>query len=170
MKPIELSALLTLTLLVLYPDPRADDKAPAEKPADRGHRLRPVRGGQPGLQTAHRHRHLSPMANGLEVDLIGAIHIADKSYYDTLNESFKGYDALLYEMVGSERKGHCSPATSTRWPRQQPDPLAPSDDAEDTRARLPARAGSTTPRRISSMPTWTQRRSSRCKQSAMRGC
>ncbi len=36
---------------------------------------------------------------GCEVDLIGAIHIADKSYYKTLNEMFRSYDALLYEMV-----------------------------------------------------------------------
>ncbi len=36
---------------------------------------------------------------GAEVDLIGAIHIADKAYYKTLNEMFRSYDALLYEMV-----------------------------------------------------------------------
>lgn len=36
---------------------------------------------------------------GQTVDLIGAIHIADKAYYDRLNERFKSYDALLYEMV-----------------------------------------------------------------------
>lgn len=34
-----------------------------------------------------------------EVDLIGAIHIADKAYYQELNKIFKSYDALLYEMV-----------------------------------------------------------------------
>lgn len=41
------------------------------------------------------------------VDLVGAIHIADKSYYDALNARFRGYDAVLYELVGppmSERK------------------------------------------------------------------
>lgn len=42
---------------------------------------------------------------GLEVDLIGAIHIADKSYYDQLNKAFKHYDDLLYEMVGGNREG-----------------------------------------------------------------
>ena len=36
---------------------------------------------------------------GAEVDLIGAVHIADKAYYKTLNEMFRSYDALLYEMV-----------------------------------------------------------------------
>ncbi len=34
------------------------------------------------------------------VDLIGAVHIADKAYFTGLNERFKNYDALLYELVG----------------------------------------------------------------------
>ncbi len=36
---------------------------------------------------------------GVQVDLVGAIHIADKRYYQKLNELFATYDALLYEMV-----------------------------------------------------------------------
>ena len=36
------------------------------------------------------------------VDLIGAVHIADKKYYETLNASFAKYDVLLFEMVGGE--------------------------------------------------------------------
>ena len=39
---------------------------------------------------------------GVSVDLISAIHIGDRSYYANLNETFKGYDALLYEMVAPE--------------------------------------------------------------------
>lgn len=34
------------------------------------------------------------------VDLVGAIHIADKAYFDGLNVRFKGYQAVLYELVG----------------------------------------------------------------------
>ena len=41
-------------------------------------------------------------ADGTTVELIGAVHIADKPYYSALNEQFKGYDALLYEMVGGD--------------------------------------------------------------------
>lgn len=37
--------------------------------------------------------------DGVTVDLIGAVHVADASYYRTLNERFKTYDAVLYEMV-----------------------------------------------------------------------
>lgn len=33
------------------------------------------------------------------VDLIGAVHVGDASYYKDLNERFEQYDALLYELV-----------------------------------------------------------------------
>lgn len=33
------------------------------------------------------------------VDLISAVHIGDREYYDRLNERFRDYDALLYELV-----------------------------------------------------------------------
>lgn len=52
---------------------------------------------------------------GVKVHLVAAVHIADQSYYDGLNKIFKGYDAVLYEMVkprnaappqpGEERSG-----------------------------------------------------------------
>jgi len=35
----------------------------------------------------------------LIVDLIGVIHVADKGYYEDLNEQFEQYDSVLYEMV-----------------------------------------------------------------------
>ena len=43
--------------------------------------------------------------DGVKLDLIGAIHIADQAYYEKLNELFKGYDVLLFEMVGGEKLG-----------------------------------------------------------------
>ena len=36
------------------------------------------------------------------VDLVGAIHIGDPSYYAELNTRFRGYDALLYELVAPQ--------------------------------------------------------------------
>ena len=36
---------------------------------------------------------------GVQVDLVAAIHIADKAYYQTLNQRFRDYDAVLYEMI-----------------------------------------------------------------------
>ena len=38
-------------------------------------------------------------AAGVQVDLVAAIHVADKSYYQTLNQRFLAYDAVLYEMI-----------------------------------------------------------------------
>jgi hypothetical protein len=36
---------------------------------------------------------------GAKVDLVGAVHIGDKAYYEQLNKQFKRYDSVLYEMV-----------------------------------------------------------------------
>ncbi|HWE03214.1 MAG TPA: hypothetical protein VG326_12465 [Tepidisphaeraceae bacterium] len=36
---------------------------------------------------------------GVTVDLIAAVHVGEKAYYEGLNKSFENYDALLYEMV-----------------------------------------------------------------------
>lgn len=38
-------------------------------------------------------------AAGVQVDLVAAIHVADKAYYQTLNQRFPAYDAILYEMI-----------------------------------------------------------------------
>jgi hypothetical protein len=38
----------------------------------------------------------------VQVDLIGAVHIADAMYYKQLNKRFREYDALLYELVAPE--------------------------------------------------------------------
>ena len=40
--------------------------------------------------------------DGVEVELIGVVHIADKKYYQEFNKQFKKYDSLLYEMVGGD--------------------------------------------------------------------
>ena len=36
---------------------------------------------------------------GAYVDLIGAVHVGTKEYYQELNKRFKAYDAMLYELV-----------------------------------------------------------------------
>jgi hypothetical protein len=46
---------------------------------------------------------------GVVVHLIGAVHIADATFYQGLNESFDHYDALLYEMVKSRGMGAPQP-------------------------------------------------------------
>ena len=37
---------------------------------------------------------------GVTVALVGAVHVADRAFYDALNARFKTYDAVLYELVG----------------------------------------------------------------------
>lgn len=41
--------------------------------------------------------------DGVKVDLLGAIHIADKAYYQELTARFSKYDVLLFEMIGGEK-------------------------------------------------------------------
>ncbi len=36
------------------------------------------------------------------VDLVGAVHLGSKAYYDTLDRVFRGYDAVLYELVAPD--------------------------------------------------------------------
>src|SRR5438132_13552704 len=36
---------------------------------------------------------------GVTVRLVGAVHIGEKSYYEGLNDTFRGDDAVLYELV-----------------------------------------------------------------------
>jgi hypothetical protein len=61
---------------------------------------------------------------GQLLDLVGAVHIGDKAYYDALNERFKRYDAVLYELVGGpmpkvkpsqEERAAASSGSSLAW-------------------------------------------------------
>jgi len=44
-------------------------------------------------------------ADGVTVHLVAALHVGEKSYYEGLSKTFKGYDALLYEMVKPKDMG-----------------------------------------------------------------
>jgi hypothetical protein len=54
------------------------------------------------LETGVGHYVSPSAANPFTVDLIGCVHVADKKYYETLNERFKHYDAVLFELVMPE--------------------------------------------------------------------
>lgn len=51
------------------------------------------------LQTAVVTYQNPKSGEGVSVTLIGAVHIAEAAYYSRLNQLFRNYDALLYEMV-----------------------------------------------------------------------
>lgn len=54
------------------------------------------------LQTAVVRYSRDPAENSTKsVDLIGAIHVGEKSYYEELNRAFQNYDAVLYELVAA---------------------------------------------------------------------
>jgi hypothetical protein len=40
--------------------------------------------------------------DGVVVDLVAVVHIADQEFYDELDRRFEGYDAVLYEMIAPE--------------------------------------------------------------------
>ena len=49
--------------------------------------------------TISRYTRSAPGQESITVDLIGAVHVGEKSYYDALNEQFTKYDAVLFELV-----------------------------------------------------------------------
>ena len=57
------------------------------------------------LQTAVATYRKPGASDGVEVVLIGAVHIGESAYYQKLNELFKTYDALLYELVADPGAG-----------------------------------------------------------------
>jgi len=116
--------LLAATLLVHCRVSVADDTAPAaqqktsgpqpsqsankdEKPESmpgKWIRLHRDEKGQPvAMQTAVvRYIPQNAQSSQIEVDLVGAVHVGDQAYYDTLNKRFEQYDALLYELVAAD--------------------------------------------------------------------
>ena len=56
----------------------------------------------PADQLSETNRKQQAATSDEYVDLVGAIHIGDHSYYQQLNKRFRQYDALLYELVAPE--------------------------------------------------------------------
>ncbi|NOY00649.1 MAG: hypothetical protein GXP30_13085, partial [Verrucomicrobia bacterium] len=56
------------------------------------------RANEAKLQTAIAH--FVREEDGVSVDLISVIHVADKAYYEVLDKRMGSYEAVLYEMVG----------------------------------------------------------------------
>jgi hypothetical protein len=95
--------LAALSLLLICGAARADDSTTA--PVSRTHEfLRFVDDGKGGgtLQVAE----MAYKNNaGVVVHLVGAVHVAEPSFYHAMNDEFKTYDALLYEMVKPKGSG-----------------------------------------------------------------
>jgi hypothetical protein len=93
MKSLLLAFLLPLQLLA--EEQRKPE--PVEPPATADYvRFSEPKTGPMILQTAV----VRFIKEGRSVDLISVVHLADPAYYQTLNQTLRQYDAVLYEMVG----------------------------------------------------------------------
>ena len=85
-------AAVSLAVLVVAPVSAASDTTFARVATDDNDEPR-------ALQLAITTYTPTNAERGISVDLVGAIHIGDPSYYAELNERFEDYDVLLYELV-----------------------------------------------------------------------
>lgn len=101
MRPIALlfAAAVLATLAPLATHAVAAENAP-EKDED-WIRIRETGEGKPNaLQTAlASYTGVGPGGDAVQVDLVGAVHVGDRSYYRDLNRRFRDYDVVLYELV-----------------------------------------------------------------------
>ncbi len=118
--------LVGLFLSVLDPTPASaqekkqdNDRASTKKQKEKVSFLRvkkDAKGEPESLEVAiARYEFKDGPNQGAYVDLIGAVHVGSKEYYKELNQRFKDYDSMLYELVadssankplpGSERGG-----------------------------------------------------------------
>lgn len=92
-------SLLTTGLLFAAALAQADEKA-EDKKSDNFLRIRRAESGKLlAMETSIVSYAREGDPQGVQVDLVGAIHIADKMYFDQLNKAFASYDAVLYELV-----------------------------------------------------------------------
>jgi hypothetical protein len=87
-------------------EPLGADVAPAKANADgdQSQFIRVRRDGERrplAMETAVVH-YTAAKRPGVQVDLVGAVHVGDKAYYDELNKLFEQYDVVLYELVAPE--------------------------------------------------------------------
>lgn len=85
------------------PEAKPEKATAAAKAADASKFLRIERNADDepiSLQTSIVHYvPAKPTDGAATVDLIGAVHVGEKAYYDALNTAFEKYDVVLYELV-----------------------------------------------------------------------
>ena len=94
MRTLNLLCVVVIAALGLVPVAHAGDKAPEFVRIDESDDKRPR-----ALQMSIVSYVPADDDRLLTVDLVSAIHIGDLSYYAELNERFRDYDVLLYELV-----------------------------------------------------------------------
>ncbi len=99
--------LVGLSLVAFQPRARGDEPSGEDSAAKATTKfLRIVEdddGEMSAMETAIvRYERKSADGEPVTVDLVAAIHIADRDYYEALNEQFDDYDVVLYELVAPE--------------------------------------------------------------------
>jgi len=108
-KLLALLLVCCTVVLALLSSPGLAAKPDGERAADQDEAPKWLRierddDGEPtALQTAIVRYQPKDGEAGPVVDLVGAIHVADRQYYENLNKEFKNYDVLLYELVAPEK-------------------------------------------------------------------
>ena len=91
---------LALALVLLLAGASAADRPTTTEPTDFIRFVEAESGDS--LQTALVRYHRD---DGVQVDLVGAVHVADRAYFDELNHRFTSYEAVLYELIGGPHPG-----------------------------------------------------------------
>ena len=102
MHPLLRSALAAAALLACPHAPAADAPAPAGKAHTAAKReyVRYVGDDKRGkLETVI----VTLKKDGVQVELVGAVHVADPEYYKALTKLFTGYEELLFELVDGQK-------------------------------------------------------------------
>ncbi len=86
------------------PPAKAEKQPAKEKSGDRFMRVRRNDKGNPvAMETAvTSYISADDSKPGVTVDLIGAVHVGEKTYYEELNQLFDSYDVVLYELVAPQ--------------------------------------------------------------------
>ena len=117
-----ISQILSFVLLgVAMPFAHADDAQFPQGESTEFARVTHGSDGEPlALQVAIARYTSTDAGQPLSVDLIGAVHVGDRGYYAELNQRFKDYDAVLFELIAppgsqedigsAERRGFVSGA------------------------------------------------------------
>ena len=127
MHPLLRTALAATAILVCPHAPAADAPARAGKTQPAHDYVRYVGDDKRGkLQTV-----IVTMKKGdVQVELIGAVHVADTEYYKALTQLFTGYEELLFELVDGQKMKHDLEAK----PAKKSAPLAPGTFPDDDEA------------------------------------
>ena len=134
-----LAACLLPTLHAEPPAVETKPAAPAAEAAEAPQFIRVEEGEDTTtLQTAVVHF----KKGDATVDLVGAIHIADKKYYEALNKRFEGYEALLYEGIGGGKAA--APAAVDAEPEAE---IAGPPEEADADTNAPAEEETPAPRK-----------------------